>query len=192
MCTTGMKVLFAQLHGTTSLVVIGAAARVAKTVRAAEAVVDLQSRIMIVSHHSARCSCGFWPSMVSGSSTGLMFGICISLLWHVPLRKPYFLLYKAFVFLFAALALRKRQSKAEILLEETAIRSAGIKKSHIPRIVLAVVVFILCLILFRRKILTWFFLCSANLAAMGYYFHLSKKKSVQSGAAYNAYNENMS
>ena len=102
----------------------------------------------------------------------------------------YIHLCAAFVFLFGSLALRKRQTKTEILLEETAIRSAGIQKPHIPRIILAVIVFILCLVLFRRKILTWFFLIAANLAAMGYWFHLARKgRKNSSSSAFHAYND---
>lgn len=81
----------------------------------------------------------------------------------------------AVFFLLASLAQRKKMSKTEAVLEEAAIKSAGIDKKYIPRIFVGVAVFIILLILFRRKILTWFFLIGVNVALLAYWIHLKNK-----------------
>ncbi len=66
-------------------------------------------------------------------------------------------------------------SKTDAVLEEAAIKSAGIDKKYIPRIFVGVAVFIILLILFRRKILAWFFLTGVNVALLSYWIHLKNK-----------------
>lgn len=83
--------------------------------------------------------------------------------------------FSAVFFLLASLAQRKKMSKTEAVLEEAAIKSAGIDKKYIPRIFVGVAVFIILLILFRRKILTWFFLIGVNVALLAYWIHLKNK-----------------
>lgn len=83
--------------------------------------------------------------------------------------------FTAIFFLLAALAQRKKMSKTDVVLEEAAIKSAGIEKKWIPRIFVAIAIVIAFLILFKRKILTWFFLTSLNVALLGYWVHLKNK-----------------
>lgn len=83
--------------------------------------------------------------------------------------------FSAIFFLLAALAQRKKMSKTDAVLEEAAIKSAGVDKKYIPRIIVGVAIFIIFLILFKRKILTWFFLVAVNVALLGYWMHLRNK-----------------
>lgn len=80
--------------------------------------------------------------------------------------------FTGFFFLLAGLAQRKRLTKSDAVLEDAAIRSAGIDKKFIPRIIIAYALFIIFLILFKRKILTWFFLTVGNIGLLWYYCHL--------------------
>jgi hypothetical protein len=86
-----------------------------------------------------------------------------------------FLSTSAVFFLLASLAQRKKMSKTDTVLEEAAIKSAGVDKKYIPRIFVGVAIFIILLILFRRKILTWFFLTGVNVALLAYWIHLKNK-----------------
>lgn len=88
-------------------------------------------------------------------------------LWVMSLSAVFFLL--------ASLAQRKKMSKTDTVLEEAAIKSAGVDKKYIPRIFVGVAIFIILLILFRRKILTWFFLTGVNVALLAYWIHLKNK-----------------
>jgi len=81
----------------------------------------------------------------------------------------------AIFFLLASLAQRKKMSKTDAVLEEAAIKSAGIDKKYIPRIFVGVAIFIILLILLRRKILAWFFLTTVNVALLSYWIHLKNK-----------------
>lgn len=83
--------------------------------------------------------------------------------------------FSAIFFLLASLAQRKRMSKTDTVLEEAAIKSAGVDKKYIPRIFIGIAVFIILLILFKRKILTWFFLTAINVALLAYWIHLKNK-----------------
>ncbi len=87
----------------------------------------------------------------------------------------FYLLFQAIFFLLASLAQRKRMSKTDTVLEEAAIKSAGVDKKYIPRIFIGIAVFIILLILFKRKILTWFFLTAINVALLAYWIHLKNK-----------------
>jgi len=78
----------------------------------------------------------------------------------------------AVFFLLAGLAQRKKLSKSDAVLEDAAIKSAGIDKKFIPRIIISYACFIIFLILFKRKILTWFFLTGGNIGLLWYYCHL--------------------
>jgi len=80
--------------------------------------------------------------------------------------------FSAFFFLLAGLAQRKKLSKSDAVLEDAAVKSAGIDKKYIPRIIIAYALFIVFLILFKRKILTWFFLLVGNIGLLWYYCHL--------------------
>ena len=73
-------------------------------------------------------------------------------------------------------------SKTDAVLEEAAIKSAGIDKKYIPRIFVGIAIFIILLILFRRKILAWFFLTTVNVALLSYWIHLKNKADEKSAA----------
>lgn len=81
----------------------------------------------------------------------------------------------AIFFLLAGLAQRKKMSKQDALIEEAAIKSSGVDKKFIPRIFIGLILFIIFLILFKRKTLTWFFLIALNIALLGYWMHLKNK-----------------
>ncbi len=66
-------------------------------------------------------------------------------------------------------------SKTDAVLEEAAIKSAGVDKKYIPRIFVGVAIFIVLLILFKKKILAWFFLIGVNVALLSYWIHLKNK-----------------
>lgn len=81
----------------------------------------------------------------------------------------------AIFFLLAGLAQRKKMSKQDALIEEAAIKSSGVDKKLVPRIFIAFIIFIVILILFKKKVLTWFFLVAINIALLGYWMHLKNK-----------------
>lgn len=81
----------------------------------------------------------------------------------------------AIFFLLASLAQRKKMSKTDAVLEEAAIKSAGVDKKYIPRIFVFIAIFIILLILFKRKILAWFSLIAVNVALLSYWIHLKNK-----------------
>lgn len=81
----------------------------------------------------------------------------------------------AVFFLLAGLAQRKKMSKQDALIEEAAIKSSGVDKKLVPRIFIAFIIFIVILILFKKKVLTWFFLVAINIALLGYWMHLKNK-----------------
>jgi len=83
--------------------------------------------------------------------------------------------FTGFFFLLAGLAQRKRLSKSDAVLEDAAVKSAGIDKKFIPRIIIAYSLFIIFLVLFKRKILTWFFLTVGNIGLLWYYCHLQSR-----------------
>lgn len=83
--------------------------------------------------------------------------------------------FSALFFLLASLAQRKRMSKTDAVLEEAAIKSAGVDKKYIPRIFVGIALFIILLILFKKKIMTWFFLTAVNVALLSYWIHLKNK-----------------
>lgn len=95
--------------------------------------------------------------------------------------------FTAVFFLLASLAQRKKMSKTDAVLEEAAIKSAGVDKKLIPRIFVGVALFICLLILLKRKILTWFFLTAVNVALLGYWIHLKNKSDGKAGGASNDY-----
>lgn len=88
-------------------------------------------------------------------------------LWVLSLSSIFFLL--------AGLAQRKKMSKQDAVIEEAAIKSAGVDKKFIPRIFVALILFVVLLILFRKKVLTWFFLVAINVALLSYWMHLKNK-----------------
>jgi len=88
----------------------------------------------------------------------------------------------AIFFLLAGLAQRKKMSKQDALIEEAAIKASGVDKKYIPRIFVGLILFIIILILFRRKVLTWFFLIGINIGLLAYWMHL-KNKAEQNAAA---------
>jgi len=81
----------------------------------------------------------------------------------------------AIFFLLAGLAQRKKMSKQDALIEEAAIKSSGVDKKFIPRIFIGLILFVIVLILFKRKVLTWFFLVTVNIALLAYWMHLKNK-----------------
>jgi len=81
----------------------------------------------------------------------------------------------AIFFLLAGLAQRKKMSKQDAVIEEAAIKSAGVDKKFIPRILVGFVLFVILLVLFRKKVLTWFFLIAMNIALLAYWMHLKNK-----------------
>jgi len=81
----------------------------------------------------------------------------------------------AIFFLLAGLAQRKKMSKQDALIEEAAIKSSGVDKKYIPRIFVGLILFIVLLILVKKKILTWFFLVTVNVALLAYWMHLKNK-----------------
>jgi len=81
----------------------------------------------------------------------------------------------AIFFLLAGLAQRKKMSKQDALIEEAAIKSSGVDKKFIPRIFIGLILFIIFLILFRKKTLTWFFLVTLNIALLAYWMQLKNK-----------------
>lgn len=81
----------------------------------------------------------------------------------------------AVFFLLAGLAQRKKMSKQDALIEEAAIKSSGVDKKYIPRIFIGLILFIILLILFKKKTLTWFFLIAINIALLAYWMHLKNK-----------------
>ena len=83
--------------------------------------------------------------------------------------------FSAIFFLLAGLAQRKKMSKQDTLIEEAAIKSSGVDKKYIPRIFIGFVLFIIILIIFKKKVLTWFFLVAINIALFGYWMHLKNK-----------------
>lgn len=96
----------------------------------------------------------------------------------------WFLSFSAVFFLLAGLAQRKKMSKEDALIEEAAIKSAGIDKKYIPRILLGIVVFIILMVVLRRKALTWFLLVFTNAGLLGYWMYL-KNKSEKNAAVSN-------
>jgi hypothetical protein len=88
-------------------------------------------------------------------------------LWVLSLSAVFFLL--------AALAQRKKMSKQDAMIEDAAIKSSGVDKKYIPRIFIGFILFIIILILLKKKALTWFFLVAINIALLGYWMHLKKK-----------------
>lgn len=88
----------------------------------------------------------------------------------------------AIFFLLAGLAQRKKMSKQDALIEEAAIKASGVDKKYIPRIFVGLILFIIILILFRKKVLTWFFLIGINIGLLAYWMHL-KNKAEQNAAA---------
>ena len=70
-------------------------------------------------------------------------------------------------FLLAGLAQRKKLSKIDAVLEDAAIKSAGIDTKLIPRIIIAHACFIIFLILFKRNLFTWFFITLATSLCFG-------------------------
>jgi len=93
--------------------------------------------------------------------------------------------FSAIFFLLGALAQRKKMSKTDAVLEDAAIKSAGVDKKYIPRIILGMMLFIVLLILFKRKILTWFFLTATNIGLLGYWMFL--KNRAEESAAVNSF-----
>jgi hypothetical protein len=81
----------------------------------------------------------------------------------------------AVFFLLASLSQRKKLSKTDVAIEDAAIKSAGVDKKHIPRIVLAFALFFILLVLFKRKILVWFFLFAVNIALCWYWIRLRSR-----------------
>lgn len=84
-------------------------------------------------------------------------------------------------------------SKTDAVLEEAAIKSAGVDKKYIPRIFVGIAIFIILLILFKRKILTWFSLTAVNVALLAYWVQLKNKtdeKASASGGDYQMYGNN--
>lgn len=101
--------------------------------------------------------------------------------------------FSAIFFLLASLAQRKKMSKTDAVLEEAAIKSAGVDKKYIPRIFVGIAIFIILLILFKRKVLTWFSLTAVNVALLAYWVQLKNKadeKSSVSGGDYQMYGNN--
>ncbi len=88
-------------------------------------------------------------------------------LWVLSLSAVFFLL--------AGLAQRKKMSKQDALIEEAAIKSSGVDKKHIPRMFVGLILFIIVLILFKKKTLTWFFLIAINIGLLAYWMHLKNK-----------------
>jgi len=88
-------------------------------------------------------------------------------LWVLSLSAVFFLL--------AGLAQRKKMSKQDALIEEAAIKQSGVDKKYIPRIFIGLILFIILLILFKKKTLTWFFLIAINIALLAYWMHLKSK-----------------
>lgn len=100
--------------------------------------------------------------------------------------------FTAFFFLLAGLAQRKKLSKSDAVLEDAAVKSAGIDKKFIPRIIICYALFIIFLILFKRKILTWFFLTVGNIGLLWYYCHLqgrNNEKKQSEGGDFQMYQE---
>ena len=93
--------------------------------------------------------------------------------------------FSAIFFLLGALAQRKKMSKTDAVLEDAAIKSAGVDKKYIPRIILGIMLFIILLILFKRKILTWFFLTAVNIGLIAYWMYL--KNRAEESAAVNSF-----
>jgi len=93
--------------------------------------------------------------------------------------------FSAIFFLLGALAQRKKMSKTDAVLEDAAIKSAGVDKKYIPRIILGMMLFIILLILFKRKILTWFFLTAINIGLLAYWMYL--KNRAEESAAVNSF-----
>jgi len=81
----------------------------------------------------------------------------------------------AIFFLLAGLAQRKKMSKQDALIEEAAIKSSGVDKKLVPRIFVGFILFIIVLVLFKKKVLTWFFLVTVNIALLAYWMHLKNK-----------------
>lgn len=74
-------------------------------------------------------------------------------------------------------------SKSDAVLEDAAVKSAGLDKKFIPRIIIAYALFIIFLVLFKRKILTWFFLLVGNVGLLWYYCHLKGRNNENKAAA---------
>lgn len=88
-------------------------------------------------------------------------------LWVLSISSVFFLL--------AGLAQRKKMSKQDALIEEAAIKSSGVDKKYIPRIFIGLILFIIVLILFKKKALVWFFLIVVNIGLLAYWMHLKSK-----------------
>jgi len=105
--------------------------------------------------------------------------------------------FTATFFLLASLAQRKRLSKSDAVLEDAAIKSAGIEKSYLPRIIIGYAIFIIFLVLFKRKIFTWFFLILGNIGLLWYWVHLKgrngeKQSTTSDFQLYDGKNKEMS
>jgi len=81
----------------------------------------------------------------------------------------------AIFYLMKGLSYRKKFSKRHQLVETMAMESAGLGKETLTRLVIFISIFITLLIVFRRKILTWFSLAIVNLVFISYYVHLKRK-----------------
>ncbi len=88
--------------------------------------------------------------------------------------------YFAFVFfpalftLMKGLSYRKKFSKRHQLEEVMAIENAGVGRANLTRLVIFSAIFIALLIVFRRKLLTWFTLAIMNLIFIIYYCQLKR------------------
>jgi hypothetical protein len=128
-------------------------------------------------YHKESCnySCKRAAKKLSNSSKSSSFGAYHAGFSAVEKFFLWFLSLSAVFFLLAGLAQRKKMSKEDALIEEAAIKSAGIDKKFIPRILLGIVVFIILMILLRRKVLTWLLLIFTNAGLLGYWMYLKKK-----------------
>ena len=74
------------------------------------------------------------------------------------------------------LVVRRKMSKEDALLEEAQVERVGIKKDKLPKVIIAFLGFLIILMLFRVKGLTFFFLISIDILLLGYWARLEYRQ----------------
>jgi len=72
----------------------------------------------------------------------------------------------------AVLLVRKKMSTEDALLEEAQVERVGLKKDKLPKFFLGIVIFLLFLMIFKVKGLTFFFLVVIDVFLIGYWARL--------------------
>jgi len=84
----------------------------------------------------------------------------------------FFLSTVGFISMGAVLLVRKKMSTEDALLEEAQVERVGLKKDKLPKFFLGIVIFLLFLMIFKVKGLTFFFLVVIDVFLIGYWARL--------------------